>query len=166
MEIEKLKLELAEAEAAVDAKREAENAEARRLAEIQAAVDAEEKRLNSKAYKDALKRIDELAIEADKRKQAAAAAVDELLGKIEAWKDVCSKHKQLAKQHRVEAKDLYRAEYGKLNALENELVRWKKTMRTLEALKQPFTVKPVNPKRMFEEPARKKMLKERYPDDY
>jgi len=166
MELEKMKREMAALQAAEDAKREAENAEARRLAEIQAAVEAEEKRLNSKAYKDALKKIEALAVEADKQKQTAFSGVDELLGKIEAWKNVCTEHKRLAAQHRVDAKNLLHAEYGKLNALEAELVRWKKTMRTLESWNKTGLgeVKPVHTKRVLGVSAFDKMMKERYPD--
>jgi hypothetical protein len=148
MELEKLKNELAEAQAAEDAKREAENAEAQRLAELQAAVDAEEKRLNSKEYKAALRAIDEMAVEAEARKQTVHELVDSIVAEIEEWENVINQRKALARENRIDAKDLKMAEMGiggNVYQLREAVREWKKRIKLFEALKGMN--KPVQKKR-------------------
>jgi len=162
MDLEKMKVEIEALNSTL--KTEKINPDKKRLAEMQAAVDAEEKRLNSKAYKDALKKIDELANDAEARKAAIHKTIDELMDEFQAWENICKQHKQLWKKHQVEARDLYASEYGKLVRLQAELARWKKSMKTLEAMKKPLiNAKPVHPKKALPINEHEKMMRERYP---
>jgi hypothetical protein len=168
MELEKMKNELAQAQAAEDTQRAAEKAEAERLAEMQAAVDAEEKRLNSKQYRDALKTIDEMAIEAEARKQTMHELVDSIVAEFEAWEDIVSKRKALAKEHRIEINNLIQAEMaigGNVIQLRKAIREWKQRIawrETFSNMSQPQKPEPERqPKRDSEY---KRMMKKRYPD--
>ena len=169
MELEKLKRELADAEAVAAEKAKAENAEAEALAAARAAVEAETKRLNSTEYKNALKKIDELANDAEARKMAIHKTVDGLWAELQAWQDVCNQHRRLCNQHRIEnTKDLLGSEtayIGNLSELAQRLKPWLDNVRYIEAIRNPKPdVKPVQKKSLFGSSEREKMLKRRYPE--
>ena len=166
MELEKMKNELAQAEA----KRDAENAEAQRLAELQAAVDAEEKRLNSKEYKTALKTIDEMAIDAEARKQTIHELVDSIMAEFDEWENVIKQREALAREHRIEARNLKASEIGiggNVYQLRNAIREWKQKIAWREALSNMH--KPGKMGTISKPPKRdaeyKRMIKKRYPDD-
>ena len=161
MNLEKVKAEME----ALNSRLEAEKTspDEKRLAELKAAVEAEEKRLNSKAYKSALKKIDELANDAEARKMAIHKTIDELMDEFQAWEDVCNQHKKLANQHRIEARNLYMDEFGKLVKVQTELKHWKKSKKMWEAHKQAGLARPVHTKKLIGSSEREKMLRERYP---
>jgi len=145
---------------------ENKNPEEERLAELQAAIDAEEKRLNSKAYQDALKAIDDLANEADKQKADVLKAVDGLMANIEAWKATVKKRQQLANKNRIETKDLYKDETGRIGhlvELENNVTKWLKNKRFSENCFQLREAKAANPKRLIPISEHERMMRERYP---
>jgi len=145
---------------------ENKNPEEERLANIQAAIDAEEKRLNSKAYKNALKAIDELAEEAENQKQAVVKAVDDLMVNIEAWKTTALKRRRLASEHRIETADLYQSEIGKIGhlvELETRVTKWLENKRFCENTNMLPKSKPANPKKIIPIGKHEKMMRERYP---
>jgi len=164
-----MKLEKLKADAKVLKERlaaENKNPEEERLANIQAAIDAEEKRLNSKAYKNALKAIDELAEAAETQKQAVYKAVDDLMVNIEAWKTTVKNRGRLASEHRIETIDLYHSEIGKIGhlvELEARVSKWLDNRRFCENANKPLTAKPANPKRLIPIGERERMMRERYP---
>jgi len=167
MELEKMKNELAEAQAAEDAKRAAEKAEAQRLAEIQAAVDAEEKRLNSKEYKNALAAIDEMAIEAEARKQTVHELVDSILAEIEAWENVINQREALAKAHRIQASDLIQTEMaigGNVFQLRDAIRKWKQRIKWVDAFSNMYKPDNSKVKTVKRDAEHERMMKKRYPD--
>jgi len=170
MNLQKLKTEAEELKTRLDAPKK--NFEAERLAEIQAAIDAEEKRLNSKAYKNALKAVDELANEADKLKADATQAVYDALAIMEKWEETAKKHRSICHEHRIKAKDLYNSENNKVDKLgwmKRKIETWKHYKHLYEdvypIMNKP-EAKPANNKRGFLGLTQKeKMLKQRYPDE-
>ena len=165
MDLKKVKAKAAEIKAKLDAPEK--NPEAERLAELEAIIDAEEKRLNSKAYKSALKAIDELEAEAETQKQTVYDAVDELMATIEAWKTTVLKRRRLAAEHRIETKDLYKSETGQIGhlvELETRVTKWLENRRFCENTKKPPIAKTVNKKRLIPIGEREKMMRERYPE--
>jgi len=136
MELQKLNAEIE----ALNSKLEAEktNPGESRLAELQAAAEAEEKRLNSKAYKDALKTIDALEEKAAAKQAEAHKAIDDFLAEMDEWEAITNEHKRLAKQHRIEAQDLYKAASTKTTNIFNlkkSVAAWKENKSVYSRLK-------------------------------
>jgi len=169
MNFEKLQAEAEELQARLDAK--TKNPEAERLAKIQAAIEAEEKRLNSKAYKNALKTIEELETKAEELNAQATQAVYDALAVIEKWEETAKKHRAICNEHRIEAKDLYNSEATKRDKLvwmKTKIETWKRLKHLYEdvypRMAEPGEAKPANQKRgLFGLTEREKMLRERYP---
>jgi len=154
-------------QAAIDAKQK--NPLKERMAELQAAVDAEEKRLNSKAYKNALKTVDELATQAEELRTEATKAIDAFYTIMEKWEETVNKHKAIWKEHKIDAPDLYSREAKKIGivTIKRKVETLRKAEKQLKALSvKPGTVKTVNNKRGFLKlTEHEKMMRERYPEN-
>jgi len=130
-------------------KAKAKNPEAERLAELQAEIEAEEKRLNSKAYKNALKAIDEMAAKAENQKQTVLDLAKDLNAALDDWVVTVKKRRDLAKKHRIDAERLYRAEYAKIGGLielQRRLHRWYQSRKNRKNALISLNTKPA-PKR-------------------
>lgn len=166
MDLEKIQ---AEAEALKNRlARQMVNPEEKRLAELQAKIEAEEKRLNSKEYKTALKTVDDLADEAEAKKQTVLSIAEDLKDALHDWNKTVMERRRLAKEYRIETKDLYNAEAGKMGRLldlENRIMKWFNDVRLAEALNEKPKAQPVHNRSILKVGKREKMMRERYPEN-
>ena len=160
-------LEKAKAEAEALKKRmnaESVNPNEERLANLQAEIEAEEKRLNSKAYKSALKAIDDLAEEAAALKAEAFTMLDDILAIVDKWEAVTKKRHEIAVAHFIQTKDLYWADAIKTD----ELVGLKKRIEAWKGrrniYKKIYNAKPNTEPPKSKDKPHKSMMGKRYPE--
>jgi len=162
MDFEKAKAEAEELKNRLNS--EEVNPDEKRLAELKAAIEAEEKRLNSKAYKNALKAVDEMEAEAETLKAQAFKMVDDILAVMDEWEAVTKKRWGIAVKNSIETKDLYWVDSIKadeLAGLKRKIEGWK----SIRKIYKTVYTKPHDVKRreILEDETRKEMVEARYP---